>query len=319
MRHVFVVGVGRSGTSLVQSMLAAHPDVAYMPETAFIRRYVATGFLEKLRKTSGKDAVIRTLAGDEAFSRSGLEASEVVDKCGQKNGCLDTQIYWEMVDKKVDHHKSWIGDKDPRLIEFLPLLSHLFPDAKIINVIRDPRDVLLSKKRAEWSSKGHVWKHVFANRVQLRLGRKTGPNQFAEAYQELIYENLIANPQAALSGVCEKLGLSFDEAMLDFGDAAKDLVSEKEVSWKKETFGPLLSENKEKWKSGLKPREIVLSEICCREAFSVGGYRRDNRALNLSLSDKVWVLTGAVAIFVMDWPYRFFRNLQVKLSCKRAR
>ena len=40
MRNLLIVGVGRSGTSLLQSMLAAHSGIVMMPETSFIRRYL---------------------------------------------------------------------------------------------------------------------------------------------------------------------------------------------------------------------------------------------------------------------------------------
>ena len=45
-KKIFIVGVGRSGTSLLQSMFASHPEVKFIPETAFIRRYVLNGELE---------------------------------------------------------------------------------------------------------------------------------------------------------------------------------------------------------------------------------------------------------------------------------
>ncbi len=189
----------------------------------------------------------------------------------------------------------------------------------MINIIRDPRDVLVSKKKAAWSRRGHVWKHIFANRVQLKLGVVSGPKVLGPHYHEVIYEELIADPERVLRELCANIGLPFDSAMLDFGDAAKKLVSKEEVSWKKETFGPLLSDNKEKWREGLSAREIVLTELCCRQAFRIGGYQFDSGSKSLSLRDRLWVLAGAAAIMLMDWPYRLYRNYSVKRACKRLR
>jgi len=117
---LFIIGVGRSGTSLLQSMFAAHPNVGFLPESAFLRRYVYRGNLHSAYGLGGKKAVIKILEQDEKFARTGL-------------------------------NNLWIGDKDPRLVEFLPLVKTLFPDAHVIQVIRDPRDVLVSKKKAAWS------------------------------------------------------------------------------------------------------------------------------------------------------------------------
>lgn len=317
--QLFVVGVGRSGTSLLQSMFAAHPAVAYMPETAFLRRYVPIGALADTYKSSGECAVVRVLSEDKTFVRSGLDAAVLVKHAVESDELLDAAIYSQMVRAHRRDGVVTVGDKDPRLIEFLPLAASLFPGATIINIIRDPRDVLLSKKNAAWSSSGHVWKHVFANRVQLKLGRRSGQDLSGVSYHEIIYEDLIASPGRVLSKLCKNIGLPFDDDMLSFGEAAKKLVSESELSWKKETIGPLLSENKEKWKAGLRRREIVLTELCCTEAMRAGGYRADSRTQSLSALDKLWVLSGAAVILITDWPYRLYRNYKVWRACKRIR
>ena len=227
----------------------------------------------------------------------------------------DLPAFLEKLEGKLTSHKYVVSDS-LTLADF-SLASRFFPTAKIINIIRDPRDVLLSKKKAAWSQEGHIWKHVFANRVQLKLGRVTGISDFGPNYHEVLYEQLIAAPEEVLSCLCEAIGIVFDNTMLTFGDAARKLVSETEVSWKKETFGPVLSENKEKWRTGLKPREIVLTELCCKQAFQAGNYLRTARSQKLSLFDLFWVLFGVTVIFLLDWPYRLYRNFKVRQACKR--
>jgi hypothetical protein len=113
------------------------------------------------------------------------------------------------------------------------------------------------------------------------------------------------------------MGLKFDAAMLQFGDAAKKLVSDDELSWKKETFGPLLTNNKEKWRSGLSLREVALTELCCRQVFKLSNYQYESTDRKLSPVDRIWVLAGAFVICIMDGPYRFYRKWQVKRACKR--
>ena len=314
---LFIVGVGRSGTSLLQSMFASHPSVAYMPESSFLRRYVAKRVLAGIYISEGEGGVLRALDEDKSFSRLEVNSLALIRKSAKSDEPLDLAIYRQMIQMYNVEKRPWVGDKDPRLIEFLSLASRFCPTAKVINMIRDPRDVLLSKKKAVWSREGHVWKHVFANRVQLKLGRVSGISDFGANYHEVVYEELIAAPEHVLSCLCEAMGLLFDNAMLTFGDAARKLVSETEVSWKKETFGPVLTENKEKWRTGLTPREIVLTELCCKQAFQAGNYVRAARTKKLSLCDSIWVLSGATAIFLLDWPYRLYRNFKVRQACKR--
>jgi hypothetical protein len=314
---LFVVGVGRSGTSLLQSMFSANKNVCYLPETGFVRRYLASGILEELHASGGNSKVVRRLSTDSSFNRLGINAGLLLDRADAEGKFSASETFFRLIKVACRDSSCWIGDKDPRLVEFLPLVSLLAPNASTIHVIRDPRDVLLSKKKAAWSRNGHVWKHIFANRVQLKLGVVSGPKVLGERYHEVIYEDLIAYPERVLRELCADIGMPFDSAMLDFGDAAKKLVSKEEVSWKKETFGPLLSGNKEKWREGLSAREIVLTELCCRQAFRIGGYRLASPSKSLSIRDRLWVAAGAASIILMDWPYRLYRNYSVKRACEK--
>ena len=316
-KKLFVVGVGRSGTSLLQSMFASHSAVCYLPETSFVRRYLVSGLLTKIFARGGLSAVRKRLRNDALLARMDVDLNAVLSATDNKRWVSVSALYFQLTEAACGKQAEWIGDKDPRLIEFLPFVSTLAPEGAIINVIRDPRDILLSKKKATWSKNGHVWKHIFANRVQLKLGLEQGPWHYGKNYHEVIYEELIADPERVLTQLCSCMGLKFDAAMLQFGDAAKKLVSDDELSWKKETFGPLLSNNKEKWRSGLSSREIVLTELCCRQAFKRGDYQYESKDLKLSPRDRIWVLAGACVICLMDGPYRVYRKWQVKRACKR--
>lgn len=317
MSLLFIVGVGRSGTSLIQSMFAAHSHVSCLPETAFIRRMVFPGCLHSIFQREGEKAASRALAQDDYFARTRLDASKVVARALARGGLLDAAVYREMLASYAGKDKAWAGDKDPRAVEFLPLLTAVLTDVHVIHVYRDPRDVLASKKKAAWSRKGHVWKHVFANRVQFKIGSRLGPELFGNRYHEICYEELLAAPEKVLSGLCGELALEYDHSMLSFGDAARKLVADKEMSWKKETLGPLLTKNREKWKTGLHPREVVLSELCCGEAMARGGYERDQRSHRLNLKDRLWVQAGRLLIVMATWPYMKYRHYRVRRACRR--
>jgi len=127
----------------------------------------------------------------------------------------------------------------------------------------------------------------------------------------------LLSPEKVLSGLCKNMGIEYDKRMLSFGEAAKKLVSEKEMSWKKETLGPLLTENREKWKTDLNPSEIILSEMCCGEAMVRGGYPEDQRRHQLSLQDRLWVQIGRLLIVVATWPYMQYREFRVRRACRR--
>lgn len=314
--YIFIVGVGRSGTSLLQSMIAANSKVCYLPETSFIRRYIFTGMLSELYERYGINAVKERLGSDSHLARTGIDINSWL---AEDSSFSERELFHKLVNVANSEKRDWVGDKDPRLIEFLPLVSAIATRATVVNIVRDPRDVLLSKKKAAWSKTGHVWKHIFANRVQLKLGSEMGKRFFGENYYEIVYEDLLQDPERVLKRLCGQIGLSFEESMLNFGDAARKLVSAEEQSWKKETFGPLLKGNKQKWKNELSAKEILLTEASCKQALQVGRYKRDSRERKLSIFDLFWVYSGFIAISLLDKPYRIYRNYKVKKACKRLK
>ncbi|TDY02688.1 sulfotransferase family protein [Thiohalophilus thiocyanatoxydans] len=312
---LFIVGVGRSGTSLVQSMFAAHPKVSCLPETSFIRRMVFTNQLNTIYQKHGVHAASKVLTEDEYFARTGLDASNLLVLAQESGGPLDAAVYREMLFSYAQD-MNWVGDKDPRAVEFLPLLAEILPDTHVIHVFRDPRDVLASKKKAAWSQKSHVWKHVFANRVQFSIGTKLGPKLFGNNYHEICYEELLSSPEKVLFNLCRKLGLGYDKRMLSFDKAAERLVTDKEMSWKKETLGPLLTKNTQKWINELHPREILLVEKCCGQAIAHGGYIKDHRNYRLNLKNWLWLQTGRILITLATRPYILYRNFRINQTCR---
>ena len=316
---IYIVGVGRSGTSLVQSMFAANPAIAYLPETAFLRRYVSKGKLQSIYEKHGEESVVKLLKADERFKRTKVDAKKIISRALMNGGQLDAAVYLELLASFKSKNKKWIGDKDPRVIEYLPLLKTLVPNAHVINVFRDPRDVLVSKKKANWSNSRHVWKHIFANRVQIKMGNKFGYKLFGKDYHEIFYEELISTPKKILAELCKNLRVDYDESMLLFRHAAKKLVSEEEMSWKKETLGPLLTNNSNKWKNELSYREVKLTEICCNEAMYHGRYIARKQIKDLRLWDKIWIHIGRFLIVIVTWPYILLRIYIVRRACKKLK
>src|SRR6185312_2225325 len=118
--HVFLVGFPRSGTTLLEQVLASHPDVTAMEERACLEDSAVAFF--------GGNADLDRLA---MLSDAGLESWR--------------QAYWKRVAEAGSTPSSPVFvDKMPLNAVFLPLIAKLFPHAKIILALRDPRDVVLS-------------------------------------------------------------------------------------------------------------------------------------------------------------------------------
>ena len=279
-----------------------------------------TGKLASAWQRGGVDAVVELLDGDERFKRTGLDARKLVGAASSNGPLSDTAVYRAMLATISESHPGMrLGDKDPRAIEYLGHLKRDFPDSIVVHVIRDPRDVLLSKKKAAWSSSYSTIRHLMAGRVQLRIGQQEGNRLFPGQYHEVHYEDLLENPEAELEKLCRKLNLEFDASMLTFGRNAANLVASDEIPWKKEVLGPLLRNNKDKWKTALSDREIALTELVCDAHFANGHYHRSGRVKNLPPLSRLAVHAEALTICGLDPVYRAYRRLFGARSSRRRR
>ena len=318
MAPIFIVGVGRSGTSLLQSMLAAHSELSFSPETGFIRRYVAKRKLAGLARKGGMAAVVAEVTSDAYVTRLGVDVAATFAHLSPNNPALDAEAYGALMRACAERSgKPRYCDKDPRAIEFLPIIARHWPSAHVIHIIRDPRDVLASKKKAAWSRGRRPELHVLANRLQLRLGRRTGARLFGQRYHEVVYEALIRDPEGTLRALCRALNIEFEPTMLRFGEAARSLVTEEEMSWKKETLGDLLPDNSGKWEGALTDREIALTELLCGEAFQAGGYRRSERITQLPFPTRLRVRAEAFTLIAADGVYGSMRRVSLLPATRR--
>jgi LPS sulfotransferase NodH len=270
-RPVLICGVGRSGTSLLQSMMNAHPDLCFPPETHFFRRYVTGQDPQSKWDKTDREQLEVALGQDEEFSRAGISSSALLQNPLSASG--PAGVFRALLQQTaIEEGKHRVGDKDPKNIDSLRELKLAFPRAHVIHVIRDPRDVLLSRMKAAWSAQRPWWMHPLIYREQLRRGKALGRTLFGARYLEVIYEDLIRSPQQTLQRVCQHVDLPWRPEMLAFGDSAAKLVDAKEMSWKQETLGPLLSKNSGKWRGQLTMLQVAVCEEVCREAFEEHGY-----------------------------------------------
>src|SRR5687767_14220916 len=140
----FVVGVGRSGTTLLRLMLDSHPNLAIPPETHFLNPLIqASGRLRFNAKTAA-----RTLVRDHRrrWNDFGLTEEELVAAYKQIKPFNTTDAvrgFYFLYASKFG--KSRWGDKTPDYIRKMKKLQNHIPEARFIHVIRDGRDAGLSQ------------------------------------------------------------------------------------------------------------------------------------------------------------------------------
>jgi hypothetical protein len=219
----FIVGVGRSGTTLLRMMLDAHPILAIPPETYFVPRLA--GVAERRRVTP--ELLADTAVNDprhrwEEFGISREEYVERLRAIPELNPSDAARAFFRLYAQKAGKPR-W-GDKTPGYITRMRRISRMLPESRFIHVIRDGRDVALSWKRRlarrgieelapiEWLAER--W------RRQIRKARKdSGALPY---YMEVRYEQLVLDSESTLRGVTKFIELPWDPVMLDYHAAAAE-------------------------------------------------------------------------------------------------
>jgi LPS sulfotransferase NodH len=213
---VLILGVSRSGTTLLKEMLDSHSALAIPTESYFVpqllarhgRRLNVDAFLDDV----GRLARIREWGVTPELVRERLPESPTAEQAIRT-------IYGAYADLRG---KARYGDKTPIYMQRLDLLARVFPDAQYVHLLRDGRDAALSfvgmRRRASFNPSRPRGIAAFASqwRYEVEAARGLGRRLGAERYFELTYERLIAESEQELRHVCEFLGLEFEPAMLAY-------------------------------------------------------------------------------------------------------
>jgi tetratricopeptide (TPR) repeat protein len=204
-RHIFIIGFPRSGTTLIENVLGGAPETVTSDETDGL----ASGVLEFMQDSPSLD---RLAAADES-------ALEVHRRC-----------YWNAMKIRgaSELARNFI-DKSPYNTIKLPLIARLFPEARIVFVARDPRDVALGCFRQRFRMNPSNFElltldgaaRFYAATMRLfDLYRAKLPIEICEVR----LEDAIADFEATIGKLCAFTGLAWSEDMRNFAERARDRV-----------------------------------------------------------------------------------------------
>ena len=312
---IFIIGVGRSGTTLLQAMLHAHKLIAFTPETHFVRRYLARRRMHRLLDRGHTDRFLELVGKDGDLNRMGLDFSPIIAQLEDRSALSLISFYKTLLEKwRKEKDAAVVGDKDPKNIEYLQYIHDYFPAARIIHIIRDPRAVVLSRMKAEWSRNRGFLSHVAIYNLQLQKGRRDGRDLFGRNYYEIIYEDLVTNPELQCEQLCQWLNIPFDPGMLNFQHSSHEIIKGREINWKRDCFKPVQPANKDKWTNSLSRRQICVIETLNSVWFTQFGYRKSGYLKDKSLLAAVAHSILKVGMWKLTIGYRFAHWLNYQLN-----
>jgi hypothetical protein len=213
---LLILGVRRSGTTLLRVMLDRHSQLAVPDESYFVPQLAD----RHLRRVDPDDFVgdLRRL---NTLTEWDVPLDEVRDRL-RPDMPIGTAIATVYAVYAQQRGKARWGDKTPMYMQNLRLLERLFPDALFVHLIRDGRDAALSFLEMPRGLVTETWMHPhtpadFASQWRTevaaarRLGRRTGAR-----YLEVRYEDLVADVGGVLRRICEFAGLEYEPDMADY-------------------------------------------------------------------------------------------------------
>jgi Sulfotransferase family len=202
---IFVVGSGRSGTTLLRLMLNAHPRIYLTHEASF---YLTPAYHEK--RSSGEEW-LEWYLGSFFFAWLFLHPDPVLADLPRPlpRERLPDAYRAVMRAKARQYGRPRYGDKTPWHAVHLERIFEDFPDARVVHIVRDPRTAVVSFMRQPWGSSSYMLSSWFTR----RLVEATRP--FVSQILEVRLEDLLGDARATMGTVLDFVGEPWDDAVLD--------------------------------------------------------------------------------------------------------
>lgn len=272
---IFIVGAPRSGTTMLQYRLRNHPNISLPTGEShfFIPLYRNQENYDDLSRPENIRSVLQAMYDQ---SREFLETDLHGLKFDIERLALELHaegrhtmpaIISGIFEKNArgEGKKRW-GDKTPYYVMHLPKLLEWFPDAQIVHLIRDGRDVALSLfgRQHDFS----VYNAYFAAEYwesYVEKGRALGRQLAPHQYLELRYEDFLAQPEDSMKVICSFLGEAYSAGLFE--------VAPVEVPGKTPlVHKPLQADNAGKWRSKMTPFQIRAFESVAGNTLRALGY-----------------------------------------------
>jgi hypothetical protein len=254
----FIVGCPRSGTTLLQQALNRHSKIAIPPETAFFTFF-------GLGRIAQQDH-LRRINADLHINLPLLARHINNERDGRALYEKMAQLYLERLNRADVTH---FGEKSPEHQRRLCRIRQVFPNAKILLIFRDGRDVACSARRLPWMSRDlyvnfALWLHYY--RIQRREQSRQDPNLLC-----VKYEDLVKRPELEMRSVLEFLGLPYESQVVSgFGNS--EGVPAWEAPWKARALEPISSARIGTWRAELSTEQAAILERWGEKALKALGY-----------------------------------------------
>lgn len=215
--NVFIMGSGRSGTTMVRDILGSHPKICSLPETSFFDRlWAARFFIGKMSNSNNRLRFVWLFfnaCGDQLINKFKDKQDALASEYLQANIFTHQHLYKLMSATLAEDSDTVVVEKTPHHLLFMDYIAKNYPDAKFIYITRDPVDMVssyISRGDLPDNYKQVAMEWVVGNKVGLKCIKKY-PNRVIH----IRYEDVIQDPSITMKKVFNFIGEDFSEQYLN--------------------------------------------------------------------------------------------------------
>lgn len=259
-KPVFIVGMPRSGTTLIQGILCNTGEYFPMPETHFF-----------VRAIYGLPEVNLSKKDRKRIQHKLLKKSRIkLNKRFPENLTTIKDIFEYVIDQFNPEGTRTFLEKTPRHIFFYSKILEYYPDAKFICMIREPKNVVSSQlTNSPKKNKSVIRLSLLYNKIAAAIGEiRHNKNTFL-----IKYEDLTTETELILKDTCQFLNIAFDSKLVDNVAAPIGIVSKHEF-WKNKNVKvkTIQKNNPAKWEEFLGNNQENLVNFITRSYAAKFGY-----------------------------------------------
>ena len=288
---IFVAGANRSGTSLMYALLATHPNISMVQRTDMWRM-----FYQRYGDLSNQNNFERCLSTMLRYRRL-TRLTPNPDRI-RKEFRQGESTYGRLFALFHEHHaerlgKQRWGDKSLHTEYYADQVFAEFPQAKMIHVVRDPRDRYASAlKRFNSGVASATGRWLSSIRVAKRSLRR-----YPDRYMVVRYETLASRPEDTLRRICDFLNEEYSPEMLTMQGAPEHLAQKGDSAFAQIQPGEISTGSIGRFRKVISNRDVAFVQVCARQDMAEFDYPSESVQFSLG-----------------DWPFFYLIDLPIRLT-----
>ncbi len=289
---IFIVGMPRSGTTLMRSLLSAHPNITISPETHFCKNWFKPYRHLDLNQPEQLEIFWQALSNSKMFASFGLDAEKTrTNLLANRNINHQTVLTILLQSYAQKMPKPRWGEKTPDHYQYLDIVFKWYPDAQVIWMLRDPRSVSASLISKKWAS-SYVDVHACKWCDNVEKFRQRWSKD--ERIMLVKYESLVQEPELEMSRICHFLGEEYSPLIISDNNKSPSILGLKNSNDEsvQEVLAPVHKMALEKWRTNLSSYQIGVVEHLTRNEMIEQGYEPVTNQLTTLQSLRLFLIVN---------------------------